>query len=288
MNLVVGKNNSGKTSFLEAVLAVCDTERAPQLSERLRQNEKPANETTFQSWVLGKGHQKSTSIEAQVGAVPRRVRLYREGRDARYVQEEKGPINSAGHRLPPSISCCVVSVAHRQPDSLVKLVGDALRVKDGEEIIEECLHEIDPRVRRIRIDPYKEGNRIVVDSGLEEMVPLSNLGQGVYRLVEILAEVIGSGASICIVDEIENGIYHAALVDVWKGLVKAASLFGVQVFATTHSAECLRAAHEVFDATKEYDFAVVQLFRTSESRGRVLERESIAAAFRGDIDLRGT
>ena len=47
-----------------------------------------------------------------------------------------------------------------------------------------------------------------------------------------------------LVDEIETGIHHSVMKNLWQIVAKAARTFDVQVFATTHSFECLVAAQE--------------------------------------------
>lgn len=90
-----------------------------------------------------------------------------------------------------------------------------------------------------------------------------------------------------LIDEIENGLHHSALATIWEGLFLAAKEVGVQIFATTHSLECIQAAHEAMARQQAYDLAVIQLFRVREPvQGRVLDRKHIEAAIAGEIDLR--
>jgi AAA15 family ATPase/GTPase len=106
--------------------------------------------------------------------------------------------------------------------------------------------------------------------------------------VEIFSEMIGAEAAVCFIDEIESGIHHSCLVDVWTGIAEAARTFNVQVFATTHSHECIEAAHEAFSQRPPYDLGIIQLFREAgDIQGRVLDQQHIAAGISGDIDLRG-
>ena len=66
-----------------------------------------------------------------------------------------------------------------------------------------------------------------------------------------------------------------------------AARLGIQIFATTHSRECLVAAHEAFTARDTYDLRVVQLYRLGEATsGRMLDRAHIEAALAGDIEVR--
>ena len=60
------------------------------------------------------------------------------------------------------------------------------------------------------------------------------------------------------------------------------------MFITTHSRECLEAAHRVFDERPNYDLRVVQLYRVRDQiDGRVLDRQHIEAAVESEIEVRG-
>ncbi len=60
-------------------------------------------------------------------------------------------------------------------------------------------------------------------------------------------------------DEIENGMHYSVLKEVWKTIATAAREADVQVFATTHSLECARAAHPAFSEIGPYDFRLHRL-----------------------------
>lgn len=45
-----------------------------------------------------------------------------------------------------------------------------------------------------------------------------------------------------LIDEIENGLYYRGLEDFWSGLITVLVDQNVQLFATTHSRECMEAA----------------------------------------------
>jgi AAA15 family ATPase/GTPase len=146
---------------------------------------------------------------------------------------------------------------------------------------------VDPRIKKARVELAGDGIHLLVDLGLSEMVPISQVGQGVHRVIAIFSELIGEKPLICVIDEIENGIYHALLQQVWTGLAAAAESLNTQIFVTTHSQECIQAAHAAFAAREKYDFSIIQLFRVDDGiQGRVLDRPHIEAALKGDIDLR--
>jgi AAA15 family ATPase/GTPase len=64
------------------------------------------------------------------------------------------------------------------------------------------------------------------------------------------------------VDEIDNGLHHTTLVGIWRAVGEAARTSNTQIFATTHSWECIRAAEEAFSVGDETpDFRYMRLDR---------------------------
>ncbi len=301
VNLVVGKNNSGKTSFLEGLAVLANPGGAPEQFKQLRQMEQSLvmhfQSIQYATWVV---HDESLGRVASVSGhwkdAMRHVRLVpKKNADDVILPELPAPerLQSSNARKQQTaelvIPSCVVAAQQRSPDDLLGSFGAAMRRRNGEELLESRLRAVDPRIRKVRIAPSGPHRQIeiVVDIGLSRLVPLSQVGQGIYRLVEVFSEIIGTEAKIAFVDEIESGIHHTCLSDVWRGIAEAASEFEVQIFATTHSHECIEAAHAVFAERDTYDFGIIQLFREADDiQGRVLQQEKIAAAIAGDIDLR--
>ena len=164
---------------------------------------------------------------------------------------------------------------------------EAIRSPVDERAVVSLLASVDPRIKSIRLEDVDSKPFIAVDVGLPDRVPISQAGQGIYRLVAIFSELLGSKPNICFIDEIENGIHYGALPSVWQGIAEVAARLGIQVFATTHSRECLVAAHEAFAARDSYDLRVVQLYRLGDgTSGRVLDCAHIEAAITSDIEVR--
>jgi AAA15 family ATPase/GTPase len=69
----------------------------------------------------------------------------------------------------------------------------------------------------------------MVDLGLSEMIPLTQVGQGINRLVAMFSEIVGEQPGVCLIDEIENGIHHSLLQQIWTGIAASAAEMDVQV-----------------------------------------------------------
>ena len=75
----------------------------------------------------------------------------------------------------------------------------------------------------------------------------------------------GRGGMIFI-DEVENGLHYSVLEDVWKELSWLSKEFDVQIFATTHSNECMVAARDTFNSV---DDETLCIHRLSLQEGRI-------------------
>ncbi len=153
------------------------------------------------------------------------------------------PVNvflSARFRESANVDCNVFS-------DLVKLGEDHLVV--------DFLQRIDSRVKKIVI-LTKPAQMLYADTGLRQFVPVGLLGNGVNRLLSMALAVFTARNGILLLDEIENGIHHLKLPEMWRNLSILARRFNVQVFATTHSEECIKAAHMALAADSSDDLSV--------------------------------
>ena len=78
-------------------------------------------------------------------------------------------------------------------------------------------------------------------------MPITMFGEGAVRLLRILVEINMTPNQRLMIDEIDTGIYHKRFKQFWKTILLAAKRNNVQLFATTHSQECLRFIKEVLE-----------------------------------------
>ena len=98
------------------------------------------------------------------------------------------------------------------------------------------------------------------------LLPIALMGDGANRLLDLALAFLPARNGIILVDEIENGIHHSRLESVWKYLDQMSRRFNVQVFATTHSRECIAAAVKAFDASESMrDLNYIRLQRDKKT-----------------------
>ncbi|MFQ5733821.1 MAG: ATP/GTP-binding protein [Planctomycetaceae bacterium] len=150
------------------------------------------------------------------------------------------------------------------------------------------LQHIEPRLRKLDLVPFAGMPRIHGKlEGFRRLVPLSQIGEGMRRLLSILLAIANVPGGIVFIDEIENGLHYSVHTQVWKAIAEAARNADVQVFATTHSWECLRYAHEAFSEDEIDDFRLHRLDRANgEITATTYDRETIDAALTMGVEVR--
>ena len=85
------------------------------------------------------------------------------------------------------------------------------------------------------------------DVGFNELVPVNIVGEGINRLLSIILAIYEASNGIVMIDEVENGFHYSSLPFLWEAIFESAREFNVQVFATTHSFENIKAYSSVYD-----------------------------------------
>ncbi len=132
--------------------------------------------------------------------------------------------------------------------------------------VEEVMRLIEPRLRRLTAVPSAEGSALIYgDVGTGRIMPVSLMGSGFARFLELTLAFQEVRDGSILIDEIENGLHYAVLNGVWCAINRLSQKFNVQVFATTHSYECIVAANKAFTELESDDLHLHRLYRRSAS-----------------------
>lgn len=313
VNLITGKNNVGKTAFLEAI-GIWVSGSNPAGLTYLTGMRIPLEKVTSdiaQELLLAplfkdfdesktihiKGflkHSELHGLEIQSHqAIPNTISLTQENYEAglgsitsnlsqiltlRYIPPEGQPTENQfwieGNKTTlqgtspelaaPPLSVGFILANVRKSSRVQSEMFGGLELTSSDYALVESLQLIEPRLKRIRTIVVNGLPILYGDIGLQRLVPLSLMGEGLNRLVSILLTLSTNRDGLVLIDEIENGFHHSVLSNVWKVISDAAHRFNVQVIATTHSYECIQAAHANFSKNGNYDFC---LHRIDKIRG---------------------
>lgn len=277
VNLFVGGNNSGKTSLLEAVelLASQDKETAClRVAQRRGDSAVIENRPQDSIFLVGSmlhGYPSSNSAsvfslkdpcqenhQGVTGAIhadiaPEMVAKFDLGYSSRcfvlsdnHVPVGAFPIASDGWTLlgdkikGPDRAVLYLSADGPALTALAYTYGimrrnsQFLELKDSLQPIEQTLESVEilPHERRMNVLDFY--GRV---SG-QGVVALRSMGDGIRRLLSVILTVHTCGG-VALIDEIENGLHHTNLKHLWQEVFSSTTAAGVQLFASTHSQDCV-------------------------------------------------
>ena len=137
-------------------------------------------------------------------------------------------------------------------------------------------------------DRRTNGRRVVVKlRGRDKPVPLRSLGDGAPRLFGLALSLAGSRNGFLVIDEAENGIHHSVHGDFWRMILRTAAENDVQVFAATHSFDCVRGFARALADSPGCDGVLVRLEKEDErTRAVVYSESALETAAEQGIEVR--
>jgi len=162
-----------------------------------------------------------------------------------------------------------------------------LEIRGEQDVVLRALQLIEPRLKRLAIVVVAGEPMLHGDVGVGRLMPLPVMGEGMVRLASLVMHIGNAPGGVVLVDEIENGLHHSILPKVWRAIGEVARQFNTQVFATTHSLECIVAAHRAFSKSERYDFRLHRLERVNETiRAVTYDQETLEAAIETGLEVR--
>jgi AAA15 family ATPase/GTPase len=73
-----------------------------------------------------------------------------------------------------------------------------------------------------------------------------------------------------LIDEFENGLHHTVQENLWKVIFYLAERLNIQVFATTHSEDCIRGFENILNTQENSEGKLIRLDNVD---GKIVEVE---------------
>jgi predicted ATPase len=128
---------------------------------------------------------------------------------------------------------------------MLGLLWDQITLTGLEQEAVSGLQLIDPMIEGVAfVESTERGSRgqripLVKTRRHRDPLPLKSLGDGMVRLLHIIVALVGAPNGILLVDEFENGLHWSVQPGIWRTVFRLADKLGIQVFATTHSRDCI-------------------------------------------------
>jgi len=182
-----------------------------------------------------------------------------------------------------------ITTAGLDPQQLVRL-WDGIVLGAEEPMVLDSLRVVEPRIERIAAvsREVSSGAFVLRMEGSDQRVPLGSMGDGIRRLLALSACLARSANGTVLIDEIDTGLHHTVMAKMWKLVVETALRRKIQVFATTHSMDCVNALAALCEDEPALGPAVL-LHRVEKHRGTTVlySADELAAAAAAGIETRG-
>ena len=361
VNLIVGKNNSGKSSVLEALQIFAGNGNLQLLESiaaghdekyRVREDEKDEQDIQlpFENFFSGRNYPKDDETAIEIGDpvtgqtlqiqhgffVENRENFIDENGEASFrvkrrriakseidqlrdenpmhaLYVQKGDrvsmlrLDSSATRfrasvtdLPGVIPCSVIPTQFISIDELAD-EWDKIALTDNQAIVVEALRTITPEFEAVTFvrnegtygarRPLTRSAKVRL-SNYNRPVPLNSLGDGMLRVLQLVLKVFPARGGLLLIDEFENGLHYSVQEKVWAFVFDLAVKLDIQVFATTHSWDCIESFASVATCREDVEgvlFRVGRSVRTSD-QGRVIatvfEEDQLRNITQAEVEVR--
>ncbi|MDX1906012.1 MAG: ATP-binding protein [Bacteroidia bacterium] len=294
VNLITGKNNTGKTSLLEAVYVAYGKDNWYKILKSRGENASSSNliekfdahaSLFFNRNIVADAH-INTAVLQMINT--RTGRLYTSSERDMYLENLDSRLTLLND--PDARSCNWVNSTVLGMSELESLWDRSFFLTPFEDIALTLLRHIEKDIEKIGLGKAPGGERRfqVLLKGQKRPIPLGHLGEGMSRILGMVMSLVDGENGILLIDEFENGLHYTIQPEIWKHLFSLAKELNVQVFVTTHSKDCVEAfARAANMPENEGSARVIRLFnkdgRISES---LFDQEDIRTALEQHIDLR--
>jgi AAA domain, putative AbiEii toxin, Type IV TA system len=349
LNLLVGTNNSGKTSVLEAIYLLTSRgdplslwqflwrrgERVPGASNPRRpdveldichlfsghdahigskftlsaKNQSPERSITFSIGELGAKERNELQAESR-NAIPSRLVLHIKGNPQPPMTTL--PLSRAGGISPDMLEAPprrlrkragdenpsqFITAESLDSDDLVSL-WDKVALTPNEDLVLKALRFLDPSIDRIAAQATGpnyypgsvRGGFILKCRGIDQPIPIGSMGDGMWRMLALAIAITQCRGGVLLVDEIDTGLHYTVMSDMWRLIFGAAKQLDVQVFATTHSFDCIRSLATVCTSDELFtggaDFVTLQRIEKGRVKSIPYTQAEINMAAERGIEVR--
>lgn len=140
---------------------------------------------------------------------------------------------------------------------------DRVVMTDKEKTVITALQIAEPRIEAISfiIDPDDSAKRIPVVKlkGDNSRHRLNSMGDGINRIFTLVLGMVNCDNGFFLVDEFENGLHYTTQTRLWQIIFQLAQELNVQVFATTHSSDCIHSFCSILETNKVTNGKMIRL-----------------------------
>ncbi|MCB1023263.1 MAG: AAA family ATPase [Acidobacteria bacterium] len=283
VNLFLGKNNVGKTALLEALYLFANNGRQDTLANIINHREEiqtlskfDESQGAYKSWALenlfrnrpapadmsGSGKGKVTLSISSLKDPLKKVSI------GFFQRESEEPYTTLMHVHNLKKFPIHFARLQRLDESEIENLWKQIEMTPLEDFVTQSLRILSSELVSVRLmeDTEGSGKKVLFARIRSHRKPvrLRSLGFGINRLFEIMLQAVNCKNGMLLIDEIESGVHHSALKDIWEALFEISNQLNIQMFITGGGRNANESFHEA--AGDNYSGkAVFQLDRVEDN-----------------------
>ena len=263
VNLIGGKNNVGKTAFMEAcylglntknqksffqALLVLELSRNPLEEFKIIEDSNSFSFKFSNVTILINDIKKSFHTFRRNGLYKIPSKNYNTG-----IEEITQFYRGKNKPLDIKNSSFISQISLRE-SYIIDSIGEIKLLKKWRHLNKFLLENFNIE----EIDIIKNEVLLYKD---EKFINLSEFGDGVKQFIAVILSLFLNKNKVVFLDEIENGVHYSLLDNLWEIILTISKEQNVQVFATTHSKECIESYVRVAKRLEDNEIKFIEMFK---------------------------
>lgn len=295
VNLISGKNNVGKTAFMESLFINLHNKDIQELTYAL-------DSITFSRDNLE--YIENNHLINDVKARIENIENYSTKSNISIIEFKKAEkegikeyhFNLNNHNINVNINdfsfqrAIANNILHIDNFGLTNsnliYVYQSIQKNDKEKELNDLINKFDSNLSIFKII----GNEPQCKSlNNEEYKNINEFGDGLKHFISIICALYACKNGQLFIDEIDNGIHYTQLEKIWKIIFTISKEVNCQVFATTHSKEMINAFAKVSQKLDDEDMSFIELGRNKENeiKANVYDRDMFIYELNQNHEVRG-
>jgi len=296
VNLIGGKNNVGKTAFMEAIFIASFNNKLkysmddiiPFLAiESYRNTIDIYKEIPSSSFI--KIFDKYDNIQIKHSNSYISLKQEKKGFDETFFINEKRTYATREHQGSVSVSQKFNNFvpSYMIGNNLIISIFDKIKEERKREQLNKILNEFDKNI--LEFDIINDKPHVFLKSQ-EKFQDVAELGHGLKRYIAIISSILINKNGLLFLDELENGIHYTNLDELWKVILKTSEEANVQVFATTHSKECIesyaRMAKKLDEKNEDITYTYLTRLKDNSLYASIYTKDILETAIQQEHEVR--
>jgi len=186
---------------------------------------------------------------------------------------------------------CIFVGSHGLDKGNISALWDKIALTDLQKEVLQALRILAPGVDDVGIigdfGTKRERFPIIKVPSMSKPIPIRSLGEGMLRMLAVVLGLVNAEDGLLLIDEFEHGLHYATQVELWQLIFRLARQLNIQVFATSHSWDCITSFQQAAQESEQEEGMLIRLeLKKGEASATLSDKQDLAVITREQIEVR--